>query len=201
VNIRETTVADFCAKVGGTEPVPAGVSIAAVSAGTALSLLTKVLDIATRRKDFKGDAARIRALIDSSRHESAGLLELADADVQAFNEYLACVRSSNHEGMQAAMCKAVEVPMRGSRAVVRGLDLCVEGIGMVHGLTVADLVIAAAMLHGAIRSMLVSVDFNLRHLKLEPDFLDKIKTERRELEFEAARRDDIITTTVRNLLL
>lgn len=198
--IRETTVADFCAQVGGNDPVPAGVSIASISAATALALLAKVLQITAKRKDFKGDRSRIEALIASARTESENLTELADRDVQAFNDYLECIRSSpdrKHE----AMCRCIDVPMEASRAVVRGLDLCVEGSEMVRGLTAADLGIAAAMLHGAIRSMLISVDFNLLHIDSSTPEFDRLKTERRELELSAARRDDVITTAVRNLLL
>jgi formiminotetrahydrofolate cyclodeaminase len=201
MSIGDTTVETFRQEVGASQPVPAGVSIACVSAGLALSLLAKVLDITSRRKDFEGDAERIQILLKEARSESAGFTHLADNDVEAFNEYLERSRAHDAEGVQAAMGRAVEVPMEGARAVVRGLDLCLEGMPMVKGLTLADLVIAAAMLHGAIRAMLVSVDFNLLHLKLPPELADKLKTERRELEFEAARRDDIITTFVRNLLL
>jgi methenyltetrahydrofolate cyclohydrolase len=199
--VRDTTVADFAAQVGGNQPVPAGVSIASVSASLALALLAKVLDIATKRKDFQGDRARIQALIDSCRSESKGFTELADLDVLAFNEFLECVRSSKGDGKHEAMCKCIEVPMQGARAVIRGLNLCVEGVEVVRGLTAADLGIAAAMLHGAIRSMLISVDFNLLHLDSATPIFDKLKTERRELELEAARRDDVITTAVRALLL
>src|ERR1019366_4759866 len=85
MSIGTTTVEEFHAAVGGSEPVPAGVSISAVSAGLALSLLAKVLRITAGRKDFEGDRARIEQVIQDSREESAALMALADDDVRAFN--------------------------------------------------------------------------------------------------------------------
>jgi formiminotetrahydrofolate cyclodeaminase len=200
MSIRTTTVEDFCAQIGGSKPVPAGVSISAVSAAMALSLLAKVLDITARRKDFRGDRSRIDALIAASRVESAGLTELADADVRAFDDYLACVRSPGKTGAADAMCKCVEVPLEGARAALRGMDLCAEGVAMVHGLTAADLAMAATMLHAALRAMLISVDFNLRLLDSATESFDRMKTERRELELAAAHRDDVIASAVRTLV-
>jgi formiminotetrahydrofolate cyclodeaminase len=201
MSIHKTTVDAFCAVVGGSEPVPAGVSISAVSAALALSLLAKVLDITARRKNFIGDHARIEALINSSRTEAAALTQLADDDVRAFNEYLACSRASDEKGAAAAMHKAIEIPMQGARAALRGLDHCAECVGIVRGLAAADLGIAATLLRAAIRAMLISVDFNCRKLDSTSDFARKITAERNEIELQAARQDEAIESSVRVLLL
>lgn len=200
MSIQSTTVEDFRNEVGGSEPVPAGVSISAVSASLALALLAKVLDITARRKDFTGDRVRIEQLIEAARDLSTQLTRIADDDVRAFNEYLAHVRANDKEGAAGAMAKAIEVPMSGARAAVHGLDLCAEGVAMVHGLTAADLTIGAALLSGAVRAMLVSVDFNLRHSGPDRESSAAVLAERHELELQALRRDDIITTAVRALL-
>jgi formiminotetrahydrofolate cyclodeaminase len=193
VSIQITTVENFCATVGGNEPVPAGVSISAVSAGLALALLAKVLDITAKRKSFDGDPARTGELIQAAREESARLMHLADEDVRAFQQYLA----SDNAGKQQAMGKATEIPMEGARSAIRGLNICAEAVTMVSGLTAADLAMAAALLRGAVRSMLVSVDFNVKQLDADQD---GVIAERHELELEAVRRDDVITSAIRALL-
>ena len=53
------------------------------------------------------------------------------------------------------------------------------------GLTAADLGIVAALLSGAVRAMLLSVDFNVREMRSDKQFSDAITAERRELELEA----------------
>jgi formiminotetrahydrofolate cyclodeaminase len=198
MSIQVTTVEDFHAKVGGSEPVPAGVSISAVSAGLALALLAKVLRITAARKDFQGHRVRIERLIEESRDESATLMTLADDDVRAFNRYLECVRNGGDK--EIAMCKAIEVPMAGARSTLRGLGLCAEAVETVHGLTAADLAMAAALLRGAARAMLVSVDFNLKLLESNKEFAETILAERHELELQAVRYDDIVTAGIRRLL-
>jgi formiminotetrahydrofolate cyclodeaminase len=193
MSIQIKTVEDFRASVGGNEPVPAGVSISAVSAGLALALLAKVLDITGKRKSFQGDRTRVAELIQTARDESARLTQLADDDVRAFNEYLAC----DSAGKQQAMCTAIEIPMEGARSAVRGLDICAEAVSIVSGLTAADLAMAAALLRGAVRAMLVSVDFNVKQMDTAQEV---VITERHELELEAVRRDDVITSAIRGLL-
>jgi len=44
---------------------------------------------------------------------------------------------------------------------------------------------------------LLSVDFNVREMRSDKPFSDAITAERRELEREAIRRDDAITSAVR----
>ena len=54
-SIWTNTLAAFRDRLGSLESVPAGVSAAAVSATLGLGLLTKVLEVARKRKDFAGD--------------------------------------------------------------------------------------------------------------------------------------------------
>jgi len=196
--IGTTTVEAFHAAAGGSEPVPAGVSISAVSAGLALALLAKVLRITAGRKDFESDRARIAQLMQEARDESGKLMALADDDVEAFNGYLACIRSGGDK--QAAICQTIEVPMAGARSTLRGLGICAEAVARVRGLTAADLAMAAALLRGAARAMLVSVDFNLKLLESNKGFGETILAERQELELQAVGYDDIVTAAIRALL-
>jgi formiminotetrahydrofolate cyclodeaminase len=168
--------------------VPAGVAVSVVTASLALALLAKVLEITGKRKQFVADQ-RVAAFLDAARRESTELMHYADDDIRAFNDYMDCVRRK--EPIEAAMRKAIEVPMNAARAAVRGLDLCAEGAGMVQGLTAADLGSVAALLSGAIRAMLLSVDFNLR---LSPS--EEVISERRELERRAQRQAEAVEKTI-----
>jgi formiminotetrahydrofolate cyclodeaminase len=173
------TLAGFREKAGGTDPVPAGVAISAVTASLALALVAKVLLIAGKKRD-------VSALLDTARSESAQLAELADRDIRAFEQYM-----SNGD-----MVEAIEVPMEAARSAVRGLGLCAEAGGIVRGLTAADIGAAAALLSGAARAMLLSVDFNLRYMRADEQFSLTITAERGELEREALRLADAVTVTV-----
>ncbi len=179
------TLAGFREKAGGTEPVPAGVSISAVTASLALALVAKVLQIAGNPR---------AALLDGARAESARLAQLADEDILAFNRYMECRRLP--DAREQAMQNAITVPMDAARAAVRGLEICAEAIGLVRGLTAADIGSAAALLAGAVRAMLISVDLNVRLMRPDPEFSDAATAERRNLELQAVRHSDAVTAAL-----
>ena len=181
-SIWSASLAGFRERVAGTDPVPAGVAVSAVTASLALALLAKVLAIAGGRKAFAGDRQRIEALIDAARRESAGLTRLADEDIRVFNSYMDCIRSpktpEREQAMTAAMREAIRVPMDAARSAVRGLDLCREASTMgVTGLTAADLGAAAALLSGAVDAMLLSVESNLRQIPVDDPFCEETNRE------------------------
>jgi methenyltetrahydrofolate cyclohydrolase len=186
-SIWTTTLAGFREKAGGSDPVPAGVAISAVTASLALALLAKVLTLANRKKNLS-------ALLDAARTESTRLKALADEDIQAFNEYLECKRQGRE--LSDAIRKAIEVPMAAARSSVRGLGLCAQTAGMVQGLTAADVGAAAALLSGAVRAMLLSVDFNIREMSSDRQFSEAIAAERLELEREAIKYSDAVIATL-----
>ena len=153
------TLSSFRERVASPDPVPAGVSSAAVSATFALGLLTKVLAICVRRKNFAGDPKRVAAIIEAAQRESAILERAADQDIAAFEHYM----KSRALG-QPDLGPAIEIPLEAIRSAARGLDLCSEAAGLVHAFVAADLGAAATLLASAIEAMRLSVDFNLRQL-------------------------------------
>ncbi len=166
--------------------MPAGVSASAVTATFALGLLTKVLAICARRKDFAGDPKRVTAMIESAQRESAVLQRAADQDIAAFEHYMKS-RALGQPDLRAV----IEIPMDAVRAAGVGLDLCVEAAGLVHAFVAADLGAAATLLASAIQAMLLSLDFNFRQLgsgelpnatrQLEEHALDQAEAVRRRV--------------------
>lgn len=182
------TVAGLLEKTAATEPVPAGVAISSVTASLALALLAKVLGIAVRKKKLAAERQRIDELLDAARAESSRLISLADEDVQAFNKYL----ESKHEDTR----KAIEIPMESARSGVRGLGLCMEAAGVIRGLTAGDVGSATALLAGAVRGMLVTVDFNLREMRFDEEFSTAMADERADLAAQARRYSDAVAAAL-----
>jgi len=184
-----TTLASFCEEVAAANPAPAAVAVSAVAANLGLGLLIKVLEITAKRKNFSGDSLKVRALIDAARHESEQLRAVADEDIAAVRQYL---RSRNPSAVQ----NAIEVPMRAARAAVSGLDLCSEAAGIIHGLVAADLGAGVLLLSAAVRAILLSVDFNLRQLRSEEGYSERVVAERRMLEDRAAYQADAVLSQI-----
>jgi hypothetical protein len=121
-SIWTASLASFRDRVAGLEPVPAGVSAAAVSATLGFGLLTKVLEIASKRKDFVGDCLLVEDLLAEARHKSELLEHLADEDIVVFHQYLDCLRQKVPS--DAIVRRAIEIPLsvarfRSRRPVVR----------------------------------------------------------------------------------
>jgi formiminotetrahydrofolate cyclodeaminase len=135
--IWTSTLADFRDRVAAAEPMPAAVSVSAVTASLGLSLLIKVLQIVARRKSFAGDPKRLAEIVEGARGESANLAACADQDT-----------GGN------------ELPLRAARSAIAGLDLCFEAAPMVTGAIAADLDAATMLLAAAARAILLCVRSN-----------------------------------------
>jgi formiminotetrahydrofolate cyclodeaminase len=148
-SIWESTLAQFRDRLVGTESVPAGVSTAAVSAAFALSLLGKVVAIAAKRKNFLGGRKVAESLIAQAREQALNLSRLADRDVIAY-------RARSHE--------MIAVPIDVARASAEALALCDQARPLLPAILEPDLGTAAALLTAAVRSTLLTADFNLQKL-------------------------------------
>jgi len=172
-SIWKSTLEEFRDQLAGRDPVPAGVSVAAVSASLGLSLLMKVLEITRRRKDFDGDPAKIEKMLDSARAESRELERYADEDIAAFAEYMASRGTPNQA---LALRKAIETPLAAARAAASGLKLCADAVVITPASIAPDLGTAAVLLAGSVRAMLLSVESNALRLT-EPEFQENIARE------------------------
>jgi len=199
--VRESTLETFRSAAASGAPLPAGVAIAAVSAGFALGLLAKVLTVTVRRKDFGGDAGIALRLAESARTESTRMLQYADEDVAAFNAYMTSARlprSTDREreerqtAINAAIRKAIETPMAAARSAAVGINLCSDSAGMVHKVVAADLGSAVSLLAGALRVFLLCADSNLQQLASDPAPYSSLMDGRAEMEIEAFRQVDFV---------
>jgi formiminotetrahydrofolate cyclodeaminase len=173
-------------RMASHEPVPAGVTAAAVSATLAVALLAKVLQVTLRHKDFSGDRELVGALLEDARSLFEILSQLADDDVAAFQEYLDCVRGKQPTG--PALRKTIEVPLNVARSASLGIGLCETSAGHVHSVVAPDLRIAVALLEGAVRSALVTMKSNLQQLPSGDPYRTEVTAEALQLAEKSERR-------------
>jgi len=169
-SVWNETLEGFRKRLAGTDPAPAGVSVAAVSATLALGLLIKVLEITKNRKSFSGDPQQIEKLIRDAAYESTRLAQAADDDIAAYKEYLASRRSA------AALRRAIEVPLGAARVAASGLELCAQSADLVSVPLAPDLDAARTLLAGALRAMFFSIEANLRQ-ELDRPFRESVEAE------------------------
>jgi len=169
-SVWNETLEGFRKRLAGTDPAPAGVTAAAVTATLALGLLIKVLEITRNRKSFSGDPQQIEKLARAAANESTRLAQYADEDIAAYKEYLASRRSA------AALRQAIEVPLSAARAAAAGLEFCAQSAGLVPGALSPDLDAARTLLTGALRAMFFSIEANLQ-AEADQQFRERVESE------------------------
>jgi formiminotetrahydrofolate cyclodeaminase len=178
-SIWTAPLATFCDRVASLDPVPAGVSAAAVSATLGLALLAKVLEIASKRKDFSGDRELTASLLHQARNQSQILVQLAEEDIVVYRRYLDALRRK--ESIDEARRKTIEIPLTIARTSASGIALCGHAAGLIHAALAPDLVTARALLAAAVESTLSTVDANLKQFPSSDPYGELAAAEAREL--------------------
>jgi formiminotetrahydrofolate cyclodeaminase len=205
----DSTLEHFRSTAASAEPVPAAVTVSAVSASFALGLLAKVLQISGRRKDFAGDLGRVETLVHSAGAASKRMLQYAEQDIVAFNAYIQSARlpqgtdaerAERKRAIDAAVRRAIEIPWEAARAASTGIGLCVDAVELVHVFVAADLGAAAALLSGALRVFLLCSDSNMRQMASDPSAFRSEAAGRAEIESRGFRQADsvlrLVTSTI-----
>jgi formiminotetrahydrofolate cyclodeaminase len=180
-SVWKSTLAEFRDQLAGRDPVPAGVSAAAIAASLALSLLVKVLEIARNRRDFRADPGKIEEILASAHAESSKLTQYADEDAAAFAAYMASRGTPNEP---AALRKAIETPLGAARAAAAGLELCAQAAPMTPPSIQPDLGTSALLLAASVRAMLLSAESNAQRLA-DPGFQREVAREVENLKLLA----------------
>lgn len=187
--LSKSTLEQLRLKVA-TGPTPAGVAVAAISASLALSLLTMTLEVTVRKKSSAGDRAVLPHVLRTAKRWSSRMLTYADLDVAAFDAYLESRRPRSaakplKRAKDAALARAIQTPLKITRAAAAGLELCAQVAPLVHPAVAADLAAAAAMLGAAARVAARSAESNLRYLPPGGAIRKRVITERRLVERRA----------------
>lgn len=170
------TVAQLLAALASPDPTPGGGTAAAIAGAMATSLLVMVTGLArsqNNRDDEKAALANARTALEPI---TARLMELADADTQAFDEVMAAYRlPKSTDEDKAARIRAIQAALRGATEVpLETLRACVEAAA--HGRVVADygnqsaasdVGVAIGLLKAAAEGAAANVRINLTGLKDE----------------------------------
>ena len=159
-SIWSESLSSFSEALAATRPAPAGVTAAAVVAELGISLMIKAMSITGGHDDLVNDA----------RQEAAHLRSSADDDVAAVLQFIGI-----HDA--AARRQAIEAPMRGARAAVASLELCVKASAAVKPSLAVDQLAAETLIAGALRAILLCIHANLKGREAEyPDALAEAKS-------------------------
>ena len=199
--VWQSSLDTFRGALASAEPVPAGVAASAAAASFGFGLLAKVSKVSSRKEEFSSSVAKLDSLADKARTESKRMLQFAEEDVAAFNAYLAGARmpqstdreqADRERAQDAALQKAIEIPLEAAKASAAGIGLCAEATSLTHSAVVADLGAAVSLLAGAMRVFHLCAESNIRQLAGEITQYKGFLAERTERESRALRQADSV---------
>ena len=146
------------------EPLPGGVSAAAVASAMGAALVVKAMRVTLQRRDLSGDQrAALQAVLDLARDRQTVLLHLADADERAYRAVLdSRARGPGSPAKDEAWYEATEAPIRVAEVCHLLLGKLPRVFGLCRPAVKPDLEIGAWLLETGRRAGLLAADTNLR---------------------------------------
>jgi len=195
VQTGEMTIGAFLDALAARESTPGGGGAAALTAAQAAALLSMVVRFTLGNKKFAAVQAEMEAHLAETESLRQSCLELADADVAAFQAVSACYgmpRATDEEkaartaALQDALKGATETPFVIAEKCLALLHLTAP-IGT-HGNpnVVSDAATALYLAEAALHSALVNVNINLKFIK-DAAYVAEWSTKRDDLLAEAQK--------------
>ena len=169
-----TAISTFLDNLAGGTPTPGGGSAAALAGAMGAGLVSMVCNVTLGKERYAHVESEMRDTLDRSEKLRGELLELARADVEAYNRLTASYRlprttdvdvAIRRDAIQASLLRATAVPLRTARAAAEILPLCPIVVERGNQAAVSDAGVGALLAHAAVRSALLSVEINLQLLE------------------------------------
>ncbi|HEY7728887.1 MAG TPA: glutamate formimidoyltransferase, partial [Candidatus Eisenbacteria bacterium] len=170
IGAAEQSVPEYAAQVAASAPTPGGGSVAAVAGALAAALSTMVARLTVGKAKYAEHEAAMRDAEARGEALRQELLELADADTRAYDQFVkarALSRQTPEEvrtragAMAEAAREAAMVPLRTAEACARALEIAREVAA--HGNTnaVSDAGVAAWLARSGAEGGALNVRINL----------------------------------------
>ena len=112
MTIKNQKIEEFLNDVASGKPTPGGGAVAAITAATAASLVEMVCSLTIGKKKYIDVQKRMEIIARHSKEARIELLDLADADTEAFDKVMAAYKTENKDEIKAALYWAIEVPQK-----------------------------------------------------------------------------------------
>ena len=160
----------FVERVASADPAPGGGSVSALSGALGAALGQMSIRITKNKRGYGQHADRYADALDRLAPYTATLLDLIDADIDAFNQVIAAHRlpkeSANRDAaIQQALTRATEVPSKTAGCAAEALRILEEIRPIIHSNVASDLQVGLQMLRAALRGAISNMRVNLDGVK------------------------------------
>ena len=193
----DLTVKDFLDKVAGSDPVPGGGSIAALSGALASALSTMVAQLTIGKSGYEASEEVMQHAQTLTSRLMKEFIVLIDKDSEAYNEVFACFKlpkSTDEEkairsaAIQEATKHAALIPMEVARMALDMMPVIADVARLGNQNAVTDACVAMMSARSAVLGALLNVRINLGSIK-DKEFADKLQAEADTIEQKAKQRE------------
>lgn len=190
MSISDKSVVDFIKDVASKSPTPGGGAVGAVVASLGAALVEMVALLTIEKKGYEEYEAEMERVISETSYRRKRLLEIADEDIEAFNEVMDALKlpkdtlerkKIRSEKLQETLKKACEVPYDLAREISKICPLAKSVNKFGNKNAKSDAKSAIALLDAAFKSAIANVEINLSSIK-DKDFVSSMREAVNELK-------------------
>ncbi len=157
--LKDHTLQAYLEELASRKPVPGGGSVAALVAALAVGLITMAAQYSIGRGAASVER-RLRRVVERSEAIRSRLLELVDADAQAYLAVVAARQVSDPREKRKALRAAAAVPREVARLCQQAVALAPFLVERGNPHLVSDVEVAGELLLAAYRSAMINVAVN-----------------------------------------
>ncbi len=182
MSLVSETVQDYCKRLASNEPTPGGGSAAAVAGALAAASAAMAANFTVGKKKFADVQEDIERILGVLNTQQQKLLELADADAEAYSQVGAAYgmprdtdaeKEARQHAIQEALMAAAEVPMGVVEACAVFINLLPELADKCNPNLISDVGVGAQLGSAALAAAQLNVEVNLALIKDEDYNADK----------------------------
>ena len=183
--LADLTTARFAEELASQSPAPGGGSVAAYVGSLSAALCAMVARLTVGKKKYEAAWKKMETVIVRADRLSGQLIELMDADTDAYNQVVAAFKlpketdgdkAARSQAIQAATRQAAEVPLATLRAAAVIMDLIEPVIAQGNPNCITDAGTAVQLLQTASLAAAYNVRINIGSLK-DKAFADRCAAE------------------------
>ncbi len=160
----------FVDRVASREAAPGGGSVAALAGALGAALGQMAIRVSKEKKSCQPHAERYADALDRLAPYTATLLELVDADAEAYGQVMTAYKlpkdsPEREQAVQDALIRATDIPSRAAGCAAEALLVLEDLRAAVHVNVASDLNVGLQMLRSSLRGAIMNVRTNLAEIK------------------------------------
>lgn len=164
MQIKDQKITDFLDGLASKNPTPGGGAVAALSAAMATSLVEMVANLTIGKKEYLEVEEKMKNIAERMKQMRSELLDLADADADAFDKVMEAYKTKDKPKIKAALYWAIEIPQKVVNLSTEIQNLAIEVSKIGNKNTYSDAMSAEYLANAALEAAEENIIINTKVL-------------------------------------